>query len=113
VGGAGSQDQVVVRKLSAGAKSDDVIGDVNADHFVHQNFGILLAAQDGADRLCDLCRGENGERNLVKKRLKNVVIAAVDHGYVDGQMRQAPRGIHAGKSPPDDDDAGTRRMLTP
>jgi hypothetical protein len=44
-----------------------------------------MAAQDGADGLCNVCRGEDGESYLVKQRLECVVVAAVDYRDVDGE----------------------------
>ncbi len=62
-------------------------------------------AQDGADGLGDVGRGEDGEGHLVEQRLKGVVVAAVDEGDVDGQLGQAFGGVDAGKTAADDDDA--------
>jgi hypothetical protein len=45
-------------------------------------------------------------RNLVEQRLKDVVVAAVDDGDVDGEMSQAFGGVQAAESTPDDDHTG-------
>ena len=57
-------------------------------------------AQDGADGLGDVGRRKHGQRHLVEQRLKGVVVAAVDYGDVDRQVREAFGGVKAGKAPP-------------
>ena len=47
------------------------------------------------------------QRHLIKQGLKEVMIAAVDHGYIDGQVREAGGRVQAGKASADDDHAGT------
>ena len=63
-------------------------------------------AQDGADGLGDIGRGKHGQRDLVEQRLKCVVIATVDYGDIDWQVREALGRVQAGKARADDDDAG-------
>jgi hypothetical protein len=81
-------------------------GDVDGDDLVHEDLGIGVAAKDGADGLGDVCRGEDGEGNLVEQGLKGVVVAAVDDGDVDGEFGQADGGAEAGETTADNDNAG-------
>ena len=108
---AGGEHQVVPPYARARAERDCASGDVEGHHFVHQHFGISLAAHNAADWLGNVCRRQHGKRDLVKERLKRVVVAAVDYGNVDGQMRQSFGGVNAGKARADNDDAGPSRCL--
>ena len=62
--------------------------------------GVGLAAQDGADGLCDIGRRKHRQRHLVKQRLKGVVVAPVDDGYVHRQVEPAPWRREPPKPPP-------------
>ena len=107
VGGAGGEDEVVVREL--GAAEPRVTwraADVDADDLVHEHLGVLLVAQDGADGLGDVGRREHGQGHLVEERLKDVVVAAVDDRDVDGEPCEAVGGVDAGKAAADNDHAG-------
>ncbi len=56
---------------------------------------------------------KHGQRHLVEQRLKGVVIAAVDYGDVDRQVREPFGRVKAGKASADDDHAGaaSRRCI--
>jgi hypothetical protein len=79
---------------------------VDADYLVHQHLGVLLSAQDCADGLSDVGWREYGEGDLVKERLKGVMVAAIHQGYVHGQAGKATGRVNAGKAAADDDNAG-------
>ena len=98
--------QVVVGELGAAGEGDLARVGVDADDLVHEHLGVLLAAQNGADGLGDVRRGEHGEGYLVKQRLKGVVVAAVNYRYVDGEPCKAVSGVDAGKATADDNHAG-------
>ena len=82
-------------------------GNVDRHDLVHQDLRVGVLAEDGANGLGDVGRGEDGERDLVEERLKDVVVAAVHDRYVDGEFGQAFCRIDAGKAAADDDDART------
>ncbi len=107
MGCAGSQHQVVVRHVRATAEVDLTVVEVEADGLVHEDFGVGVVAQDGADGRGDIGRREHGETHLVEQRLEGEVIAAVDHGDVDGQIGQRFGGVGSGEARTDDDDAWT------
>jgi hypothetical protein len=100
VGGAGGEHQVVVGDAGAAAERDLARGNVDGDDFVHQDLGVGSVAQDGADGLGDVGRGKHGEGDLIEQRLKDVVVAAVDDGDVDGQLGQALAALMPAKPPP-------------
>jgi len=52
-----------------------------------------------------------GQRHLVEKRLKSVVVAAVYDRDVDGQTGQSIGGVDAGKAATDNDYAGAAGWL--
>jgi len=78
---------------------------VHPGHLIEQDGGVLLVAQNGADRLGDIggrqCRG----RDLVQERLEEVVIVAVDHRHLDGRPGQLARRFESAEAGADDNDA--------
>ena len=102
VRGAGGEHKVVVVELSAAGQRHLPRGDVDADDLIHQHFGVALVAQDGADGLGDVGRRKHRERHLVEQRLKQMMIAPVDHGDIDRQVRQARGRVEAGEASTDD-----------
>ena len=105
--GAGGEHKVVVGFAGSRIENNLTLFDVDAGYFVHQDFGVGLAAQDGANRLSDARRREDGERDLVKKWLKGMVVATVDNGYVDWCFGQRFCGMYATKSCADNHDMGS------
>ena len=103
VGGAGGQDEIVVVEACAAGERDLARGGVDGDDFIHEDLRVVLAAQDGADGLGDVGRREHRQRDLVEQRLEGVVIAAIDYGDVDWQVREPLGGVKAGKAGADDD----------
>src|SRR6185437_11556296 len=84
---------------------DMALGEVEADGLVHEDFDVELVAHDGADRRGDVGRGEHGQRDLVEQGLECEVVAAVDDGYVDGEVGEVFGGMSAGKAAADDEHA--------
>jgi hypothetical protein len=78
------QDQIIVALGCPKACLDPPRYRVDPDHLVEQYRGVLLVAQHHPNRFGNIgwrqCRG----RDLVKERLEEVVIVAVDHRDVDG-----------------------------
>src|SRR5215472_3852543 len=65
-------------------------------------------AQDGPDRLGNIGRRQRRGRDLIEKRLKQVVVVAVDDGDLDGRARQRSGGLEPGKACADNHDMRTR-----
>ena len=62
-----------------------------------QNRRVALSPQNGADRHCDLGRREPGGGDLIKQRLKEVIIPSVDDGNVDGGAGERLGGTQSGE----------------
>jgi hypothetical protein len=84
--------------------------DVDVDNLVHEHFSVALAAQDGTDGLRDIGRRKYCQRYLVKKRLKDVMVAPVEHGDVDSQVGKTFGCVQAGKPGADDNDVRPVRV---
>jgi hypothetical protein len=98
-------DQTVVRDLAAATNSVDneAAGfDVNIDDFAEYNARVTLLAKDVADRRCDVALGEDPGRDLVEKRLEQVMIRAVDDCKFHIGAAQGLRGKEPSESAPDD-----------
>src|SRR5262249_61760966 len=65
---------------------------------------VLRITQDGADRLGDVRRPERRGCDLVKQRLKQMIVVAVDDQHVGGRAGQRPRSEQAAEPTTDDDD---------
>jgi hypothetical protein len=79
---------------------------VDAGYLIHEHLSVLLASQNGADGLCNVGWRENGEGDLIKERLKSVMVAAIHQGYVHGQAGKTACRVNAGKAAANDDNAG-------
>src|SRR3974377_2096228 len=72
-----------VERESTCLRGDDPRRSVDAGDFRHQDSDIILLTQNEADWPCDLGRRECRSRDLVKQRLKTMIVVAVDDGDVD------------------------------
>ena len=61
--------------------------------------------QNAAQRGGDLAWGKRPGRHLVEERLKQMKIAAIDQGHVHGSAFEFLRGIQAGESTAQNQDA--------
>jgi hypothetical protein len=105
VRGAGGEDEVVVEHLRAALQANAPRHRVDVQRLVHHHLRVAGAAEDAADGLRDVSRRKHSQRHLVQQRLKGMVVGAVDHGDVNGQLAQPLRRGDAGESSADDDDA--------
>ena len=64
-------------------------------------------AQNGADRLRDVCRRQNRQGHLIEQRLKKVVVAAIDQRYIYRQFGQPFGRMDACKTPSNNDHTRT------
>ena len=82
VGGASRQDEVVVGELAGILDCDHVAGRIDA---LTSPMITLVARRAGnrAHRARNVRWGERGGRNLIKQRLKHMVVGAVDEQNVD------------------------------
>jgi hypothetical protein len=105
VGGAGSQDQIVVREFLAIAQPHAAARGIHADYFRHQHRGIVEAAQEHAARGGDLGRRQRRRRHLIQQWLEQVMIGAIHQRDVGIRVLQCLHGGHAAKSRADDHDS--------
>src|SRR6185436_5508754 len=78
----------------------------------HQDFGVLLLAEEPADRHGNVARGERRGRHLIEQRLKDVVVRPIEDRHVNGGVAQRSRGVQAAESRADDHDARFRARGT-
>jgi hypothetical protein len=107
VAGAGREDQEVVVELAVREPDAAPIG-VDADDVGEQDSGVALVAEDRPDRIRDVSGRERGGRDLVEQRLKEVMVAPVDHGHADGRVGEPSRRRQPPEPGADDDDVGQR-----
>ena len=74
---ASRKNQIIVGKIEV-ARMNNALVHINRLHFGQHNFDVLAFVQNRAHRRGDVSRRECGSRNLIKERLKEVVIGTVD-----------------------------------
>src|SRR5437773_12350682 len=80
---ASRDDRVVIRNIGTVAELYHVARRIKPDDFPENNLDIFCAVKNASYGLGDLAGAEHGRRYLIKKRLKNMVIFAVDESDVD------------------------------
>ena len=86
VGRAGGNDQIVVGKLES-VQLDDAALEVEAEHLAQQDFDVLTLGENLANGRGNFRRRQSGGRHLVQQWLKGVMVLAIHHRDLDGQMR--------------------------
>ena len=61
--------------------------------------------------MSNVSRRQHGERYLVKQRLKSVMIATVDNGYIYRKIAQRHRRVESTKSRTDNNDARASSVI--
>src|SRR5581483_3318832 len=97
VAGAGGQRVIVISHPRAAGQRNLPRAHVDAYDLVHQHFGVGLVPQNRTDRLCNVGRRKHSQGHLIEKRLKEMVIPAIDNRYIDVEMGQRPRRMDAGE----------------
>ena len=105
----GGEDQVVVVEAAL-VEHEATLRDVDAVDAGQDGAGVVLVADDGADRVGDVAGVEGRRRDLVQQRLEQVVVAAIDDGDAHAFLAQRARGREAGEAAADDDDVRGRRV---
>jgi hypothetical protein len=108
---AGRDDQPVVRHAALGprVRSGDLDlarACIDAGHAAEQDGCSALAPQDAADRLRDVGWRKGGRRDLVEKRLEQMVVAPVDQGDLHLLLAERHGRAEAAESRADDHHAG-------
>jgi hypothetical protein len=71
---------------------------------------VPLAAQDGSDGLSDVGGRKHSQSDLIKQRLKGVMIAPVHDSHIHWQSHQTFGRAKSRKSAADNHDLGTARL---
>ncbi len=103
MGRAGGHDQVVVRDFCAIRQMDGVLCGLDAIDFAEEDLDVPLPPQNPPDGRRNVSWRQACGRHLIEKRLKHVMIAAIDNGDVDGGTAQGARRIQPTKSPTNDE----------
>src|SRR3984885_5546758 len=99
----GGDDQGVVIQCAI-AEDDAAVCGVNVDGFAQQHLRVFLFAQNLAQRAGDVRGGKRAGGDLVKQRLKKMIIAAVNQGHLDGAIFQRLRGGESAETAANDYD---------
>jgi len=103
-------------RLAAVSEYEEIVGDgsaagieaalrqVDAGHLDHAKIEILLAPENGANRLGDLLGLEAGGRDLIQQRLKQMVVVAIEKNDLNGRAAERARDSQAAEARADNDD---------
>ena len=86
---------------------DDPPRSVDTGDFRHEDGDVFLFAQNVPDRPRDLGGRERGSRNLVKQRLKTVIVVTVYDSDIDRHTPQRFRCLESAEARSDDNDLRT------
>src|SRR5271170_6610333 len=93
---AGRQNKVVIINANAcpigGIDPDTLLLLVHPGNFTEDHRGVFLFSKNGANRPSDLTWSQDRGGHLVKKRLKNMVVVAINEGDV---YRGFPQGFRS------------------
>src|SRR5436190_4424607 len=106
---AGREDEPIVSKLPAAGEADAIAQSVDAGHLIKDHPDVAGSREDAADRPGNIGRRERRGCNLIEQRLKDMVVAAIDNGHVDGAAGEPLGRGKPAESAADDDD--TRSLV--
>jgi hypothetical protein len=101
VGRARSNDQVIVGHFHVG-KYHELSCEIKADNLAKKDFNVIVTSQNPADWSRDFCGRNTGSGDLIKKRLKGVMVLAVNNCDFDRQLRNVTSRFEPAKSGSDD-----------
>ena len=97
------EDERIVRPVVS-ARANRSCAEVDRFDFGESDFDIFLSGKDRANRNGDIGGREPRGRDLVKERLKKVVVSPIDERDFDlGFTRERFRGGKAAEAAPDDE----------
>ncbi len=82
-------------------------------HFAQLECDVLLLPEDRPERVCDLRRQESRDGDLIKQRLKEVIILLVNQCDLDRDISQMACHIQAAKACPNDDNMWDVHICAP
>jgi hypothetical protein len=99
----GRDDQVVVRHFAV-EQLHDLLPCVDRRRFAEKHARIALAPQNPPYRRRDITRIQRRGRYLVEQRLKQMMVAAVDHRQPNGRTLERPRRLDPAEPATDNHD---------
>jgi hypothetical protein len=69
---------------------------------------LVLGLRRTIDRICDIRGRQSRGRNLIEQRLKQMIVAPIDYGYIRLRAAQRPRRIEATEARANDHDVRPR-----
>ena len=105
---AGRNDQIVVRHFAI-EQMHDLLPCVDRRGLAKKHRRIELAPQNSPYRCCDITRIQRRGRDLVEQRLKQVMVAAIDHRHPNRRSLERPRSLDPAESAADDHDMFCKR----
>src|SRR5579864_6811725 len=78
------------------------MGKIESRHLTQKNFDIFASAQDPSNGSGNFSGRDTCGRDLIKKRLKGVMVLAINDGDVDREFGQITSGFEPAESSSDD-----------
>src|SRR5215510_2582795 len=102
--GPARKDQIVVDQLAT-TTVDHALCEIDSFDASEMNLNVVDIAKLTAYRHGDVSGIQASRRNLIEEWLKEVVVALIDHDYVDASVTRQPlRGAQTREPCSDDDD---------
>src|SRR5207253_9867356 len=81
--------------------------------FIQPDASVPVTAEHVTQRRSDLPGRQRSGGHLIEQRLKQMVVAAIHKGHLDGRARQPLGGVEAAEAAPDNDYTMTQEELCP
>lgn len=111
VRGAGGDDEMVVGDIAIAIHPHIASGDIDAGDFAHQHRDVFLFVENMPDRRGNRRCRQARRRHLIQQRLKQMVIAAIDHRDLQRLAGKRLDRFVSAEAAADDDDAWVRRWI--
>ena len=79
--GTGRKNEIVIRDLPM-VRLDDLASLVYALSFCHEEFHVVVLAEERTDWISNLIRGKDGSRNLIEQRLEQMEVVTIDDCHI-------------------------------
>jgi len=77
------KQEIIVRQRQPTLQAYGRPAKIAAHNLIHQHLNVFCATKNSANRLGDISGRQNSESDLIEKRLKRVMVAAIYQNYVD------------------------------
>jgi hypothetical protein len=95
--GACGYDQIIVANVKFRGFDNPPL-EVEADDLSHENFNIVVPAQNGADGCSNFPGRKTCRRHLIQQGLKSVMILAIDHRDVSRSLGESLGRVQAAET---------------